>query len=48
MLLKFIHNSLDFKLNQDIFKQKHEEQILHGEINGSEAILKNLSSQIHK
>ncbi|ORX54759.1 hypothetical protein BCR36DRAFT_581646 [Piromyces finnis] len=45
--IKILHDK-HFKLNQQIFKQKQEEQVLNGEINGSEAILKNLSSQIHK
>ncbi|ORX84762.1 hypothetical protein BCR32DRAFT_291131 [Anaeromyces robustus] len=45
--IKVLHDK-HFKLNQIIFKQKHEEQVLNGEVNGSESILKNISSQIHK
>jgi UDP-glucose:O-linked fucose beta-1,3-glucosyltransferase len=45
--IKVLHDK-HFKLSQDIFKQKHEQQILNGEINGSETILKNLSKQIHR
>ncbi|KAG4093015.1 hypothetical protein H8356DRAFT_949730 [Neocallimastix lanati (nom. inval.)] len=45
--IKVLHDK-HFKLNQNIFNQKHEQQVLNGEINGSETILKNLSNQIHR